>query len=215
MSEYDEAGAETPEEEPPQHPQSEPEQESTVSEGFAEAPDSEPRAAATGDIEPEVTPRNAVERLDGRVVTYWLLSGLVSLLIMLGIGIGALTLFWEEIPFEASVKYGVAFGIGGIMLAWTVIAPPLAFARWRFQITLELLLARYGIIFHEEKAIPISRLQHVDLTRGPIERMFGLATLVVFTAGTEGASFRLPGLAVARAEQLRDQILETRGDDVI
>jgi membrane protein YdbS with pleckstrin-like domain len=71
------------------------------------------------------------------------------------------------------------------------------------------------VIFHEEKAIPVSRLQHVDLTRGPIERAFGLATLVVHTAGTEAASFRLPGLTADRAGQLRDAILEARGDDTV
>ena len=58
-------------------------------------------------------------------------------------------------------------------------------------------------------------MQHVDLMRGPIERMFGLATLVVYTAGTEGASFRLPGVDMRRAEEIRDQILRARGDDVI
>ena len=77
------------------------------------------------------------------------------------------------------------------------------------------MLARYGILFIEEKAIPISRLQHVDLYRGLLERFFGLTTLIVFTAGTEGAHFRLPGLSVNRARELRDIILAARGDDVI
>ena len=40
-------------------------------------------------------------------------------------------------------------------------------------------------------------------------------TLVVFTAGTEGATFRVPGLPIARARQMRDRILAARGDDVI
>ncbi|MGA0058478.1 MAG: PH domain-containing protein [Planctomycetota bacterium] len=53
------------------------------------------------------------------------------------------------------------------------------------------------------------------MTRGPIERAFGLATLVVHTAGTEAASFRLPGLTADRAGQLRDAILEARGDDTV
>ncbi len=74
---------------------------------------------------------------------------------------------------------------------------------------------RYGIFFHEERTIPINRLQHVDLSRGPIERLFGLATLVVFTAGNEGSAFRVPGLRVSVAEPLRDQILAARGDDVL
>jgi hypothetical protein len=108
-----------------------------------------------------------------------------------------------------------AVGLSTALLAWTLISPPLAYARWRYSVDSELLLARYGILFIEEKAIPISRLQHVDLYRGFLERMFGLTTLIVFTAGTEGAHFRLPGLSLVRARELRDLILAARGDDVI
>ena len=96
-----------------------------------------------------------------------------------------------------------------------LLQPVLAYMTWRYSMDDQLLIARYGILFREEKTIPISRLQHVDLRRGPIERLFSLATLVVFTAGTEGATFRVPGLSVARAQEMRDRILAARGDDVI
>ncbi len=55
-------------------------------------------------------------------------------------------------------------------------------------------------------------MQHVDLTRGPIDRRFGPATLVVYTAGNEGSAFRVPGLRLRRAQDLRDRIVEARGD---
>jgi membrane protein YdbS with pleckstrin-like domain len=103
----------------------------------------------------------------------------------------------------------------GLRLAWVIVSPPLAYRRWRFAVADPLMLVRYGIIFHGERAIPISRLQHVDLLRGPVERLFGLATLIVHTAGTEDTSFRLPGLAPATAQALRDQLLAARGDDRI
>ncbi|MHC4079241.1 MAG: PH domain-containing protein [Planctomycetota bacterium] len=144
-------------------------------------------------------PGGPTEMLDQRVVVYWLVSGVASLIVPLGLLLGGTA--WVSARWSDHA-------------AMTITAR-LAYARWRFSVNDELLLARYGIIWIEEKSIPISRLQHVDVLRGPIERLFGLATLVVFTAGTEGAHFRLPGLAVARARQLRDQILAARGDDVI
>ncbi len=156
-----------------------------------------------------------VERLDPRVVPYWLISNFVSMLFLAGIGAGVFLAFREELLgdwFWAFLAGSVLFSV---WLLWSVVEPSLAYRRWRFTIDEELMLMRFGIIFHAEKAIPISRMQHVDLTRGPIERLFGLATLVVFTAGTEAASFRLPGVAVGRAHELRDQILIARGDDVI
>lgn len=156
-----------------------------------------------------------LERLDPRVVVYWLVSGVFSWLVLAAMAAGAVFAFRDELFGDWFWLFVTGASVGGTMLLWALISPSLAYARWRFSVDDELMLMRYGIIYHEEKAIPISRLQHVDLTRGPIERLFGLATLVVFTAGTEAASFRLPGLAVDRAHALRDQILIARGDDVI
>ena len=51
--------------------------------------------------------------------------------------------------------------------------------------------------------IPMSRVQHVDTGRGPIERRFGLATVVLYTAA--GPS-KIPGLAGEVADRLRDHI---------
>ncbi len=176
-------------------------------------PTSEMRDAA---FAPVVIDDPAVmERLDSRVVVYWLMTGVFGFAVVAGVGFGVLWMFGDSFPGGGQVFWVGGAVAAGLLAVWTVIAPSLAYARWRFAISAELLSARYGIIFHEEKAIPISRLQHVDLTRGPIERMFGLATLVVFTAGTEGASFRLPGLSVERARELRDLILQARGEDVI
>ena len=69
-----------------------------------------------------------------------------------------------------------------------------------------------GAWWQREIWIPLARLQHLDVVRGPLERLFGLATLVVFTAGNEGSAFRVPGLRAGDAQALRDRILEARGD---
>ena len=166
--------------------------------------------------EPELTPAASLhETLDRRVVLYWLISALISWLVMAGLGLGAilfLRMQWAEYWVMILSAY---LTLVVLYLFWSLAWPSLAYARWRFAVDHELLLARYGIFFIEEKAIPISRLQHVDLYRGLLERFFGLTTLIVFTAGTEGAHFRLPGLSVNRARELRDFILAARGDDVI
>lgn len=156
-----------------------------------------------------------MERLDRRVVPYWLLSGLLSAVILCGFMVGGVALVRSQAPDWSLPAIIAASVVGGVLVGWSLISPYLAYVRWRFTVDQELMLMRYGIIFHEERTIPISRMQHVDLTRGPVERMFGLATLVVFTAGNEGSAFRLPGVAVLRAGELRDQILAARGDDIL
>ena len=155
------------------------------------------------------------EKLDGRVVIYWIFSGVLSWLFLAMFLGGGAVMVYTKFPGAWIYMWPGVIALGGSLLVWALISPSLAYARWRYSVDTELLLARYGIFFIEEKAIPISRLQHVDLYRGLLERFFGLTTLIVFTAGTEGAHFRLPGLSVERARELRDLILAARGDDVI
>jgi len=61
--------------------------------------------------------------------------------------------------------------------------------------------------------VPMARIQHVDIRRGPLERRYGLATVVLFTAAGAHA---IPGLALEVADQLRDRIaaLANTRDDV-
>jgi uncharacterized protein len=156
-----------------------------------------------------------LQRLEPRVVTYWWLTGLFSTALLAGMAWGLLLFAgdhqWPQLRWW---RIG-AFGLVGLQFAWSLCSPPLAYARWRYRVGTDLLLMRYGIFFHEERLVPVRRMQHVDLTRGPIERLFGLATLVVFTAGNEGSAFRVPGLSVNEAQALRDRILRARGDDVL
>lgn len=65
-----------------------------------------------------------------------------------------------------------------------------------------------GLFFRKVVSQPITRIQHIELKRGPVERKAGLATLQVFSAGGEMHTFQIPGLPVARAQQLRQFILQ-------
>ncbi|MBL9079866.1 MAG: PH domain-containing protein [Planctomycetes bacterium] len=163
-------------------------------------------------MEPAATPRPH-ERLQPRVVPYWLLADGLSSLVVSALawylGRPLLAKYWDGwSPAWDNVLLGICLGL----VALAVLTPPLSYARWRFGYLGDLLLMRYGILFVEERAVPVRRMQHVDLVRGPLERLFGLATLVVFTAGNEGSAFRVPGLSATRAQELRDQIVEARGD---
>lgn len=65
-----------------------------------------------------------------------------------------------------------------------------------------------GLFFRKIVSQPITRIQHIELKRGPIERKVGLATLQVFSAGGEMHTFQIPGLPVDTAQQLRQFILQ-------
>ena len=63
-----------------------------------------------------------------------------------------------------------------------------------------------GLLFHRDTVVPFGRVQHLDVEQGPLERAFGIARLVLHTAGTHNASVVLPGLAHARAVEMREAI---------
>ena len=67
------------------------------------------------------------------------------------------------------------------------------------------LLVRRGIMFHRATVVPYGRLQFVDVDAGPIDRMFGLATVKLHTASA-ATDATIPGLPRAEADRLRDSL---------
>lgn len=72
------------------------------------------------------------------------------------------------------------------------------------------LLLRRGILFHRLMVVPYGRMQYVDVTMGPLERMLGLSSIHLHTA-SPGTNAVLNGLTVAEAGRLREQ-LTARGE---
>jgi membrane protein YdbS with pleckstrin-like domain len=66
---------------------------------------------------------------------------------------------------------------------------------------------RRGVWWRTVVNVPRSRIQHTDVTQGPLQRAFELATLVVYTAGAEHAKIDLAGLAFTTAMALRNDLL--------
>lgn len=119
----------------------------------------------------------------------------------------------------ASAAFGTVASIT-IALAVLLIAVTLGVGlgglrarRVRYALLAEGLRIRRGICWWHETLVPRSRVQHLDLERGPIERPLGLATLVIHTAGTRLNAVRLAGLDEARARALRDALVDREGAD--
>jgi uncharacterized protein len=73
------------------------------------------------------------------------------------------------------------------------------------------LLVRHGLLVRRLSIVPYARMQFVDVTAGPLERAFRLATVVLHTAAA-ASDARVPGLAPAEASRLRDR-LAALGED--
>lgn len=89
----------------------------------------------------------------------------------------------------------------------------LSYAGWGFQLREWDLLVRRGVLTHEYIAIPLARIQQVGTSSSLFERLFGLTSLSVRTAGTRTARTRIPGLPSERAMALRD-VLSRKGHEL-
>jgi membrane protein YdbS with pleckstrin-like domain len=128
--------------------------------------------------------------------TLGLVQGLVlwvAFAVLAGVGFLA-----KALLLPAFVLAGVALGAWIGLRRW-------ASTRWRLDA--RSLQVRRGRMFQREVLVPRSRVQHLDLERGPIERHYGLATIVVHTAGSRLQALRQSGLAEADAVALRDALV--------
>ncbi|HET8749363.1 MAG TPA: PH domain-containing protein [Sphingomicrobium sp.] len=95
-----------------------------------------------------------------------------------------------------------------IGLAVVAIAPQRIYRRLRYGLTDRLLQVVRGWLFHTDTVVPLVRVQHIDVVRGPFDKMFGTSSLVVHTAGTHNSIVTVRGLAPERAAAMRDVIRE-------
>ena len=133
---------------------------------------------------------------------------------------GVIVLTAMATPLLATDSLGLASRIGIGFSALIVAAALGAYvgARLRHQrwkLDAEGLWLRQGRMWFRETRVPASRVQHVDLKHGPLERRFKLATLVVHTAAAQMSGITVRGLDQADAQRLRDALarqLDEAGD---
>jgi len=111
-------------------------------------------------------------------------------------------------PFFSLVGFGI-FLIG--LLWWFSIFWPAIEYRYRsWRLSNVGLEIRAGVWFKEDSAVPWARVQHADVSQGPIQRMYGIGTLTVHTAGTSNSAISLEGMNYEKAIELRDEIIRQR-----
>ena len=75
------------------------------------------------------------------------------------------------------------------------------------------IIFKEGWIWRSSTIVPFNRIQHTEIDQGPIERMFDLAVLKIFTAGGSSSDLKIPGLLPDTANRLKDYIQLKVGRD--
>jgi len=122
-----------------------------------------------------------MEKLSKRALGCMYTAAAIGAVILLGI-IAALNIF-VFFPYSVTVGKIISLVIAVLVAANAAISPIFRYHRYSYSITEEFIDLREGYIFVERYIVPIERLHKMETLRGPIDRMFKVAKVVLTTAG--------------------------------
>ena len=151
-------------------------------------------------------------QVDRRYITLSRVTGLIfSLFVAAGLAFATvaywMTQEWNWISWAVTIGAGL---LTMFLLITSIVWPALSYKRLHWRLGDFGLEIHRGVLWRHQISIPVARVQHADVSQGPLQRQFGLGTLIVHTAGTQNSSVELDGLAHDFAVQLRDQIVKQK-----
>jgi len=114
--------------------------------------------------------------------------------------------YWKILIVNAAI---------GLFCLGVVLYQTAAFKRFSYAMDDYGLYINSGVIWQKKIIVPRNRVQHTDVSQGPLERKYKLAELTVHTAGTRNASVKLPGIKYNLAEQLRESLAFEESNDAV
>jgi membrane protein YdbS with pleckstrin-like domain len=131
--------------------------------------------------------------------TVWVLRSLLNVLLLAILAAVPLCIWlgWDGLLWALG-GYAVLAGLRAWAVARTV-------RTWGYAERDEDLVVRHGLLTRRLSIVPYGRIQLIDLSAGPVERMFGLTTVQVRTAAL-GSTTEVPGLDPPVASALRDRL---------
>jgi membrane protein YdbS with pleckstrin-like domain len=143
-------------------------------------------------------------RVSPRAQTWWTTQAIITQLVLL-IPLIVCLIVLPDLRGWFALAIVALLVVGG---AYVVVMPRWRFRVHRWEATDDAVYTSAGWISQEWRVAPMSRIQTVDTERGPLQQLFGLATVTVTTASAAGP-LRLEGLDHALALDLVKQLTET------
>ena len=137
---------------------------------------------------------------------------IIRSLVLLALGLVAEIALWVQLGTSPGM---VLIPVALLGLLQIAVLPGRIYRRWGYDMGDEQLRVLRGFLWRTDTIVPFNRIQHIDVAQGPLQRLFGLSTLIVHTAGTHNSIVALPGLATADAEDMRETIKSHIRQDMI
>jgi membrane protein YdbS with pleckstrin-like domain len=156
-------------------------------------------------------------QLDPRWITVQRVHSAIFLLILAALSFAGVLSLWAA--------SGILV-LGGLLLPLWAVAigalgwhlqrwPAIAYRHTSYRVDEAGVEILRGVYWRTITNVPRSRIQHTDVSQGPLERRHGLGTLVVYTAGTQHSEVKLPGLEFTVARRIRAHLLPGDEGDAV
>ncbi len=132
---------------------------------------------------------------------------LANLVFFIVLAIGGLLVISFGGFFTNLLAWGLYFLVLTAYVSLTLLIIIKGFSRKGFALRQHDIVFKSGYLFFTQTAMPFHRIQHCELSQGPIEKLYNLCRLNIFTAGGDDSDLVIPGIEFAQGEQLRDFIL--------
>ncbi len=162
------------------------------------------------DVLPSLETLNLIE-LHKDYLTAKMISNLIFWLIILVSGGTAWFFLVDKLPGFLKI-------IAPIIIILIVISSFLltyfGFKKKKYALREKDILYQSGLLWRHKTVIPFNRIQHAEVTQGPIQRMFDLSVLRIFTAGGSSSDMSIPGIPPQKAHNIKEYVLgKTAADE--
>ncbi|MFT7269292.1 MAG: membrane protein YdbS with pleckstrin-like domain [Candidatus Endobugula sp.] len=148
--------------------------------------------------------------VDPRYLKVSLISSTLFFLVLI---IGATAAIYFSEFEDKFLVYLISSSSIAILLGLNVLVIILGFKKKKYALRQRDVIYTKGLIWSTRTTVPFIRIQHAELKQGPIERLFKLNSLKIFTAGGQSSDLVIPGLPEETALNIKDFILKKTAED--
>ena len=123
-------------------------------------------------------------------------------IILIGLILADYFNLFEELGDYFNLFYGAYI----VVFSLVILLNFLGFKKRKYALREKDISYKSGIFFKKLTTVPFSRVQHIEIDEKPISRLFGLASLSVYTAGDSSDDLVIKGITKEIASQIKEFI---------
>jgi len=126
--------------------------------------------------------------------------------------IGLIILIISKLEALPGLAIVISFVVWSVLFFGLLLYILLSFPRRQYAVREKDISYSSGLVFHSTTTVPFSRIQHIEIGEGALERLFKMATINIYTAGDNGRDLKIKGLTKINAEKIKEFITQSIQD---